>query len=58
MEEPKISKEEFQKKLEEFFQWTASYDRPMLSWFSSLCSWSDQEFNREYERIYPPKEKK
>ena len=48
-----MTKEEFRARVEEFWSWTAQYDRSPTAWFSSLSDWSKREFNREYDKQYP-----
>lgn len=52
-EPPKISKEQFREKIEDFFNWAAQYDRLESSWFCSLKDWADMQFNESFERDHP-----
>lgn len=49
----KMTKEQFENKLKEFFQWTGSHERKESSWFVSLENWASQEFNRSYKKDFP-----
>lgn len=40
-----------------FGAWASSSNTTKLQWLSSLERFADQEFNREYNIIYPPKAK-
>lgn len=54
-----ITRDEFEKRLKNFFAWTAQRDRPVTSWLSSLESWAAYEYNAERakERTEERKEK-
>lgn len=47
-----MTKEEFRKRMEEFYIWTSQQERPAHSWFCSLMDYSTREFNREYDKYY------
>jgi hypothetical protein len=49
MPDPRITKDDFRKCLDEFFNWTLSGERLPSSFYLSLQEWAEWQFNRAYD---------